>query len=593
MLLGPAASDADPTLQVTISGTLSVLQEDDFERDRSRRIYRLRDSVTGQIHRLDFAVAPDPRLVTGSSVVVRGRLEQDSLTVEGGVEVVEWAAASETGERRVLVLITDFQDATVSCADAYVEEAMFTGTQSVDGLYRESSFGLVSFPGDTDGDGQSDILRLSIDALTTDPCNYNSWADQANQAADEAGIDRSLYQHTLYVLPGNTCQWAGLANVGCSATCRSWIRSCGLKDLYAHELGHNLGMRHASSDLDNDGQIDSVYGDWSDIMGTSGLNWRRFNGPHNEWMGWLPPDQIVEVTTTGTSEHVIAPLGSDPTTAAHPQLLKIFNPGRGDYYYLSYRRRSGYDATLRSEYADKTNVHRFSGSGNTLFVATVDDGQDLVDDTEGLTITQLAHDDGSATIRLHRCGSGSADADGDGTPDCDDVCPYDREDDRDGDGFCADVDNCPTVSNASQANSDGDALGDACDACPNDAVNDADGDGVCGDVDNCPGEANASQADSDGDGLGNPCDACPNDADNDADGDGVCGDIDNCPAHSNASQDDSDGDGTGDACDECADDPDKTSPGSCGCGVSDADYDGDGAPDCLSPPAPPGNPRVD
>ena len=66
-LSGPAASDADPARQATISGTLSVFQEDDFERNRSRRIYQIRDSATGKDYQLDFAVAPDPRLVTGST----------------------------------------------------------------------------------------------------------------------------------------------------------------------------------------------------------------------------------------------------------------------------------------------------------------------------------------------------------------------------------------------------------------------------------------------------------------------------------------------------------------------------------------------
>jgi hypothetical protein len=31
----------------------------------------------------------------------------------------------------------------------------------------------------------------------------------------------------------------------------------------------------------------------------------------------------------------------------------------------------------------------------------------------------------------------------------------------------------------------------------------------------------------------------------------------------------------------CPDDPNKTAPGLCGCGVSDADTDGDGIPDCF------------
>ncbi|HEX4823004.1 MAG TPA: thrombospondin type 3 repeat-containing protein [Candidatus Polarisedimenticolaceae bacterium] len=59
-------------------------------------------------------------------------------------------------------------------------------------------------------------------------------------------------------------------------------------------------------------------------------------------------------------------------------------------------------------------------------------------------------------------------------------------------------------------------------------VPDTDGDGFLDSVDNCPGISNPSQADADSDGVGNPCD--------------------NCPTVSNASQADENGDGIGDAC---------------------------------------------
>lgn len=56
--------------------------------------------------------------------------------------------------------------------------------------------------------------------------------------------------------------------------------------------------------------------------------------------------------------------------------------------------------------------------------------------------------------------------------------------------------------------------------------------------------------------------------------------IDNCPDSFNPDQSDRDGDGAGDACDACPDDPNKTAPGGCGCGISDADANHNGIPDC-------------
>jgi hypothetical protein len=82
--------------------------------------------------------------------------------------------------------------------------------------------------------------------------------------------------------------------------------------------------------------------------------------------------------------------------------------------------------------------------------------------------------------------------------------------DTDGDGIADGSDNCPNVSNASQADGDGDGVGDACDNCPsasnaNQANSDSD---ALGDAcDNCPNAANADQADADSDGLGDACDS--------------------------------------------------------------------------------------
>jgi len=202
-------------------------------------------------------------------------------------------------------------------------------------------------------------------------------------------------------------------------------------------------------------------------------------------------------------------------------------------------------------------------------------------------------------------------------------------DDGDGDGYCAELDNCPAAYNPAQTDSDGDGSGDLCDVCPEDSLNDGDGDGLCAQEDNCPLAHNPGQEDEDVDGAGDACDNClglPNpeqgdldrdgtgdacDACTDSDGDGYgnpgyaaneCPD-DNCPELSNPDQTDVDGDGIGDACDWCIDsdgdgfaDPGYSTEycGADNCpGVANADQadgDGDGVGDvCDNCPAA-GNP---
>jgi spore coat protein A len=72
--------------------------------------------------------------------------------------------------------------------------------------------------------------------------------------------------------------------------------------------------------------------------------------------------------------------------------------------------------------------------------------------------------------------------------------------DTDGDGVPDDVDNCPTLANASQEDGDLDGVGDACD--------------------NCPMHANPTQLDCDSDGLGDVC-AIATGWSFDVDGDGI------------------------------------------------------------------------
>ena len=80
---------------------------------------------------------------------------------------------------------------------------------------------------------------------------------------------------------------------------------------------------------------------------------------------------------------------------------------------------------------------------------------------------------------------------------------------------------------------------------------DADGDSILDWNDNCPDDYNPLQTDIDADSVGDACDNCPalaNSDQSDSDFDGIGSACDNCPLVSNADQADADNDGIGDVC---------------------------------------------
>jgi hypothetical protein len=169
------------------------------------------------------------------------------------------------------------------------------------------------------------------------------------------------------------------------------------------------------------------------------------------------------------------------------------------------------------------------------------------------------------------------DTDGDGVPDCLDLCSNDITKTEPQACGCGKPD----------TDTDGDLIADCVDSCPNDNKKTAAGQCGCG----------VLETDTDGDGAANCVDTCPTDSSKTSAGRCGCG----------VAETDSDSDGTPNCADACPTNPAKTSsgacacsdlkdtPGQCGCNVADTDANGNGAADCLDPTAStqPSLPRVD
>jgi len=381
---------------VDLTGDLVVMYADDFVHHRSEAMYMLTDHVSGQTMRLRF---DDDRMTrglkTGSRVRVKGRVRESEVTLPANGESIQTVAAASVtvaGQRNAVVIIVNFQNAANDCTTSAASNLMFGAASSVDGLYQEMSGGGVWFTGKVAG-------PYTINFSNAGSCDYNGWASAADAAATAAGVNLSQFQHKIYVLPkNNPCSWAGLGTVGGSPS-RAWIGINDMPDVYAHELGHNLGMQHSSTDANNDGTTDCEYCDNSDIMGYAGPGLRWINGPHMEQMGWIDPVKVAQPAVDGTMN--LAPMELDPAVTPYPQMIKIPKPGTTEYYYFTYRRTLGYDSTLGVSYRDRTSVYHFAGgSAHTYLVTSLADSATFVDPTSGLTIRQITHNTDFATLQV-------------------------------------------------------------------------------------------------------------------------------------------------------------------------------------------------
>jgi hypothetical protein len=373
-------------------GQLIVSVEDDFVSDECRKRYLLKTD-DGRIIKLKGDQLDADKLSTFSTVRAVGRMGKDpyyrsqvlelsDFEVLAEPQMQESVLAAAPDVRRAILIRVNFTDAAVECSVAEIGSLMWTGSRNVDGWYQEASFGQMMFTSDTDGNGQPDVVDVNIPRATSEgECDPHGWASAANTAAQALGVNLSLYQHKVYVLPKKApCSWAGYAYVGCWSSCTAWTKYCNLPDVLTHELGHNVSMHHSSTDTNNDGVIDSEYGDYSCPMGIGGVGYRHFNAVQKARMGWIPDERIKTVGVT--FEYDIALTELDPATLPNPsittQVLKVAVPYDEPWeYYVSYRVPEGnYSVNLRSAYANKINIHRRQGtSSRSLFLDAIDVGE--------------------------------------------------------------------------------------------------------------------------------------------------------------------------------------------------------------------------
>ncbi len=400
--------------EVKTDGKLTVLIADDFKNAKSKTSYKLESAKK---YNVKFIEEPQ-NLKSSEQVTAKGLALGSTLVLDSGespsLSINAPPRAGLTGAQNTLVIRFNWlNDTSEPFLASAIDTQLYSGAGSTNVFYQENSYNQLSFPGDTNNVTTSWYTLTSYNKGTgcSDP-DITNWTLAANSAATTAGYVLGNYNNLIYLFPDNpSCGWAGLGEVGGTLT---WINGYNDSSLYSHELGHNVGMGHASSKDCGTKTIDSYancsnseYGDGYDVMGGSWINY-HFNAAFKNESGWILPGEIQTVSTNGT--YTLNTLESaDSATKA----IKIQKADTGEYYWLEYRQATGFDSTLPSGVTRGLIVHVFNGvSGSNSYLldmtpadgwsdVALSDGTTFTDGTNSIVITQANHSTSAVTLSIN------------------------------------------------------------------------------------------------------------------------------------------------------------------------------------------------
>ncbi len=569
--VAPDAAISEPDLTGAVQ--LAYLEELDGASELEYSVAR--DDTS----RVQLVFGADPELAPGTELEVWGEWEGDSRLIVRDFEATSIPKRLDAPWirkpllHRVAVLTAD----AVSVTESDVAREM----AEVNRFYTETTRGIDTF--------SMEVYRNYKLGLSSADCDDRSGVtNRLTDAFQQEGFDQANYEHLVIIVPKSCGSWGGAsAFVGAVGDDGSYsVRKRSIfKDSVAsafafiHELGHNLGMRHAQSAKcagafytpSLEGCIIIEYGDSNDPMGPAELV--HWNAPHRRFLGWIAPERVITAGGSGTFN--LVPV--DAKEGCGVQALRIPIPNEpAKYFYVEYRK-----ARSDSAYAGTAASPR----GDAVLITRSQDGLSTNSSTQRIELGTTAHQGalvgsrydlgGGLSVQVRSMGAQSAQVvvQTPGTnPARDDKggSVAALSDGSVGPTSCA-VDNCPSDPNKTEPGQCGCGVADT----------DGDGDGTANCRDACPADAaklaaamcgcGVADTDSDGDGTANCRDACPADAAKVAAGMCGCGVADT----------DSDGDGTANCKDRCPNDAKKVDPGTCGCGTAEGSCGGSTVSQCV------------
>lgn len=360
----------ETTEQIDAAASVSIL--DSFETGSATYIFQVRTSE-GALSAYS-EVGPAGGVRCGGSYRLKGRRIGRTMFVESAATLggEPAAACTTTGEQHVAIIVVEFPNQHIPFSLDQVREQFLGSANSSAAFFQEASYGRMRLTGE--------VFGVSLDREYS--CEEVTAMKEAAFArlAPVVPWDRFRGIYFLQPLVGD-CAWGGLGSVGCSelmiGSTQFRISSsvqnvrqqtAFLTDVFNHEFGHNLGLDHARSAQfsgepvgpDRTHVIVSEYGDTYSVMGRAGTPPHHYAANHKFQLGWLDQSQIATIDSDG-----IVNLSPFAAVGGLKAVRVRRNIGDGQWLWLEYRRRIGFDASGPGS-ADRGPIVRTEVEGGGL-----------------------------------------------------------------------------------------------------------------------------------------------------------------------------------------------------------------------------------
>lgn len=333
-----------------------------------------------------------------------------------------------TGEIKIAVILVNFSnDTSQPFTHEQVQQAFFGETESLKSYYRENSYNQLNYTGDIFG-------YYTIPFSNENCLEDHQWGESASETALNAGVVLERYDIISYVLNTETGIQFCISRVGGEHWNKVYLHGTILLRTLVHEFGHTLGLYHANSRSCGSKYIDEYhlcteneYGDVSDVMGygfyISPLP--QFKAKQKVFERWIPESRIQTITQSGT--YTVNRVQPDSTAAQALRILKSEDREElfllPEYYFIEYKQKVGLDSSLPDglvsgaliythqqgffnsdgyyhSRSDLLDTHLLETSYTSFDDAALSDNGIFYDHLNNILITQLSHNNESATLRI-------------------------------------------------------------------------------------------------------------------------------------------------------------------------------------------------